>query len=233
MDNAQQVEFQRHYYAATAGAYSDKHNSVGDDHDRALRLLFAWAPMLGVRTLLDVGAGTGRVHRAAPAFVEVTGVEPVAALRLQGHNMGIPADRLLDGDATALAFPENSFDLVSECGVLHHVADDQRAVDEMCRVARVGVFISDSNNYGQGSAPVRLAKRVLRRAGLWPAADFIKNGGKRYFISEGDGLAYSYSVFDSLPRIRRKFPNVYFLGVKANGANLLATAPHLAVLCLR
>ena len=233
MDDAQQVDFQRRYYTATAGAYSGKHNAEGDDHDRALRLLFAWAPMLGVRTVLDIGAGTGRVHRAAPPSVDVTGIEPVAALRLHGHNTGIPADRLLDGDATALAFPDNSFDLVSECGVLHHIADDERAVDEMCRVARMGVFISDSNNYGQGTAPVRLAKRALRRAGLWPLADFIKNGGKRYFISEGDGLAYSYSVFDSLPRIRLKFPNVHFLGVKADSANLLGSAPHLAVLCLR
>lgn len=232
MDSAGQVDFQRRYYAATATGYSGKHNSEGDDHDRALRLLFAWAPLLKVRTVLDIGAGTGRVHRAAPDM-DVTGIEPVAALREQGHRAGIATDRLLDGDATALAFSDNSFDLVTECGVLHHIANDEKAVEEMCRVARIGVFISDSNNYGQGSAPVRLAKRTLRRAGLWPLADFIKNGGKRYFISEGDGLAYSYSVFDSLPRIRRKFPSVHFLGVKASGANLLATAPHLAVLCLR
>ena len=32
---------------------------------------------------------------------------------------------------------------------------------------------------------------------LWKAFDYVRTRGKRYQISEGDGLFYSYSVYDS------------------------------------
>jgi hypothetical protein len=44
----------------------------------------------------------------------------------------------------------------------------------------------------------RLVKLVLGHCGLWPAANFLKTGGAGYTISSGDGLSYSYSVFDSV-----------------------------------
>jgi hypothetical protein len=32
---------------------------------------------------------------------------------------------------------------------------------------------------------------------LWAAYNYLRTGGKGYRITEGDGLAYSYSVYDS------------------------------------
>jgi hypothetical protein len=75
-------------------------------------------------------------------------------------------------------------------------------VAEMLRVARKAVFVCDSNRFGQGSMAARLFKLFLYKAGLWRTFNYIRTGGKGYMITEGDGLAYSYSVYDSLKLIQ-------------------------------
>jgi hypothetical protein len=56
---------------------------------------------------------------------------------------------------------------------------------------------------GQGSLPLRLLKHAIFSLGLWSVADWIKTKGKGYTLSEDDGLAYSYSVYQSLKTLRQ------------------------------
>ena len=101
----------------------------------------------------------------------------------------------------------------------------------MVRVAKVGVLISDSNCYGQGSVLMKIAKHALWRCGLWRAADFVRTRGKGYQFNEKDGVFYSYSVLDSLDLVKAKFPNLYFLtGQPTGSAWLPFSARGIAVL---
>jgi ubiquinone/menaquinone biosynthesis C-methylase UbiE len=229
-----EIETQRSYYATTAAAYDDMHVSEHDEHGLALHLLAALVEFHGVRSILDIGSGTGRamlfLKRRCPGL-RVAGVEPSVALREVAYAKGVPRDDLADGDACALGFSDGAFDVVCEFGVLHHIRDDLQAVCEMARVARTGVFISDSNNFGQGSLLLRAIKQGLHRTGLWPLADYLKTRGKGYTFSEGDGLAYSYSVFESLKAIAPKFPFVTYLNTQGTGENLYRSAGHVAVYC--
>lgn len=68
---------------------------------------------------------------------------------------------------------------------------------EMLRVAKKAVLISDSNRFGQGLRAARLIKLGLYKSKLWTAYNYVRTSGKGYQITEGDGLAYSYSVYDS------------------------------------
>jgi hypothetical protein len=68
----------------------------------------------------------------------------------------------------------------------------------MLRVSRKAVFLSDENRFAHGSMLFRWAKLALCKAGIFRAAYQLKTSGKGYRFSEGDGLAYSYSVFDSI-----------------------------------
>ena len=70
-------------------------------------------------------------------------------------------------------------------------------VKEMLRVARRAVFLSDANRFGQGSKLSRALKLLLCKGRMCGMANWVKTGGKGYTFSEGDGVAYSYSVFDS------------------------------------
>ena len=71
----------------------------------------------------------------------------------------------------------------------------------MLRVARRVVVIADSNRFGQGSWPAKLFKLFLYKVGLWHTFNFVRTRGTHYQISEGDGLFYSYSVYDSYDQI--------------------------------
>lgn len=230
------AELQRRLYAESAGSYDALHDSIDREHLMALSCLSGLIGFTGSSTLLDVGAGTGRsmLHlREEHPALQIKGIEPVKELRDIATDKGVQRDALIEGDATALQFADASFDLVCAFGILHHIKDHEKAVSEMLRVAKKAVFISDSNRFGQGSAGARLLKIALWHLGLWRAFDFIKTRGKGYTITPGDGLAYSYSLFDDLPLIRRCSRSVHFFATRTSGPSLYRQASHLAVLAIK
>lgn len=203
------IERQRAYHAQTALQYDDMH--MEPEHLLALHLLAGFIELNGIRSVLDVGAGTGRamgwLKRRFPNLV-VKGVEPVDQLREQGYAKGILLEDLVSGDGYALPFDAGRFDLVCEFAVLHQVEHPDRVVREMSRVASRMVCISDCNFMGQGPAWLRIVKFMSYVVGLWPAAYWIKPRGKRYAYSEGDGVAYSYSVYQSLSDLRQRWNDI-------------------------
>lgn len=99
------VEMQRSYYAATAASYERTHIKDEDEHFFALSFLVASLDYLGVRTILDVGSGTGRAIRYIKARrpeLRIVGIEPVRELREVGYSHGLSEEELIDGDATEL-----------------------------------------------------------------------------------------------------------------------------------
>jgi ubiquinone/menaquinone biosynthesis C-methylase UbiE len=182
-----------------------KHEGVDDPEGR--RLILSVLHSLEIRSLLDVGSATGRGLKdfaAALPGALVCGAEPVSALVQEGVAAGITETvALLQASGEALPFAGGSFDVVSEFSILHHVPHPSVVVKEMLRVARRAVVIVDCNRFAQGSWPARLFKLFLYKIGLWYAFNFVRTKGKRYQISEGDGLFYSYSVYDSYDVVAR------------------------------
>ncbi len=92
--------------------------------------------------LLEIGVGLGADHqRFAEAGARLTGID--LTKRAVGHTQrrldlfGLKSD-LRVGDAEALPFADESFDVVYSWGVLHHSPDTRRAIDETWRVLRRG-----------------------------------------------------------------------------------------------
>lgn len=228
-----EVAVQREYYRRTAEEYHNKQLQSVGEHDFARAFMLSMIGFLGVRSVLDIGCGTGRGMqqiKAAYPEVKVIGIEPADGMREIGYQEGLSREELIDGDAQKIAFGDGEFDLVCEFGALHHMPDPHKAVREMLRVSRKAIFISDGNNFGQGGAAGRTVKQMLRALHLWKAADFVKTRGKGYAISEGDGLYYSYSVFDDYAQIAKACKSVHLMNSTAAGANLYRTATHIALL---
>jgi ubiquinone/menaquinone biosynthesis C-methylase UbiE len=230
------VAIQRAYYRETADTYDAGHAWEEEPFNLSLALLSAAVNTLKITTVLDVGSGTGRALlalKAAHPQVRCTGIEPSAELRERGYSKGLPRDTLIDGDAERLSFRDGAFDIVCAFAVLHHVPRPKLAVSEMLRVARRAIFIADSNNFGQGNAITRLIKQIINAAGLWPLADLVKTRGKGYTISDGDGLAYSYSVFNNYKQISSACERVHCINTTAAGPNLYRSAPGVALLGIK
>jgi ubiquinone/menaquinone biosynthesis C-methylase UbiE len=201
------AERQREYYARTAQSYEAVHVCDGDEHAFALRHIAFYLDWIGAGTVLDTGCGTGRAIRLLRERlpgVTFRGNDPSGALlEVAVRDHGIPAQALDCCRSEELPYGDSSFDAVTAIGVLHHVARPERVIAEMLRVARLAVFISDCNTYGQGHRVARLGKRLLSGARLLTAANWVRRGGHDWLYSEGDGIAYSYSVFDSIPHLRQ------------------------------
>ncbi len=192
---------QREYYTETAARYDAMHANEGGGDAAQNQFILAMLRMAGVESLLDVGSATGRGLTDFAAGLPgalVCGVEPVAALLKQAQDAGVlQSVPLVRGTGESLPFGDGSFDAVCEFSILHHVPNPSKVVGEMLRVAQKMIVITDSNRFGQGSLPARWFKLLLYKAGLWGTFNYIRTKGRRYQISEGDGLFYSYSVYDS------------------------------------
>jgi ubiquinone/menaquinone biosynthesis C-methylase UbiE len=196
---------QRRYYERTAGEYDSAHGHEREpEHRIALTRIVEALNRIGAKRVLDVGSGTGRGigYLLADGGFDVHGIEPVPALIERAVENGIPRERLTQGSGERLPFDDGSFDAVLAIGVLHHVPDADAVIAEMQRVARRAIFISDANRFGRSGAALGLFKLLLAKTRVWPLAFRVRTLGKGYVVTEGDGVAYSYSVYDSVGRFR-------------------------------
>ncbi len=101
------------------------------------------------KTFLDVGCGYGKWGFLLKKYADPTQPRHVTGLDLfEPHVKALQADGIYDevhvGDATALPFPDKSFDTVIACEVLEHLPREQGEVliRELRRVARLCFVVS-------------------------------------------------------------------------------------------
>lgn len=93
----------------------------------------------GDERALDVGTGAGALALAlAPLVREVVGLDPVPELLELARARTLPNSEFVEGDGTAMPFPDGSFDLAGTHRTLHHIERPDLVVAEMARVTRPG-----------------------------------------------------------------------------------------------
>lgn len=107
-------------------------------------------PVQSGQTLLDVGCGTGLfLKSAAGSGLKTTGLElSDSALALARQNS--PTSTLVQGEGEHLPFEDKSFDYVCCLGTLEHMADPDKGLAEMVRVAKDGArffIVVPNDNY--------------------------------------------------------------------------------------
>lgn len=136
----------------------------------AQRVVLPWA-LQGTEPAghaLEIGSGSGAMAeqlllRHPDLRVTVTDVDPAmvdaAAERLERFGGRAATEKV---DATALPFPDDSFDLVLSFVMLHHVIDWEGALREAVRVVRPGGRVVGYDLVA--STPFRLLHQVERAA---------------------------------------------------------------------
>lgn len=223
------------YYSRNAISYDASQLHVDDEHYCALMFLRGVIADRQWQSMLDVGCGTGRalvyLKDAFPGM-DLTGVEPVDALREKAMEKDLLASQIIKGDGRALPFSDNSFDCVTAFGILHHVEHPEIVITELLRVARKAVFISDHNIYGWGSRKTRLFKLVIRKMLGFSALKLTMTKGKGYHDTDYDGIFYPFSLFDHMPQLVSHSQRCSLISTKGKPVDLYSEASHIAVLAL-
>jgi SAM-dependent methyltransferase len=115
---------------------------------------FGRLPISPGTRLLDLGCGAGRHafeagRRGAEVFAldtdhgELKQVAAIAAAMAEACELQAPASiTAAAGDATAMPFRDNSFDIVIAAEVMEHIRADQLALAEIARVLRPGGIVA-------------------------------------------------------------------------------------------
>lgn len=127
-------------FGATAERYrTSSYHSDAPDLD-ALRQA---ARLQGTEKVLDIGTGTGHTAIAVAAgAAQVTGLDLTPAMLDQARDLarerGLDNVRFDEGDAQAMSYADDSFDLITCRVCAHHFADPVAVVAETARVVRPG-----------------------------------------------------------------------------------------------
>lgn len=106
--------------------------------------LFERLPLRPDDLVLDVAAGTGHVaRRLAPKIRTVVALDATRAMLEQGRDQAPPNVLFVQGDAAALPFLDDSFDVVVTRFAVHHFEDPAVQLAEMRRVSRGRLAVAD------------------------------------------------------------------------------------------
>ncbi|MBI1817914.1 MAG: class I SAM-dependent methyltransferase [Deltaproteobacteria bacterium] len=111
-----------------------------------------------VRSLLDVGAGSGFSSSYYPAAIRVAACDYAPGMLVSN-----PVRDRLVCSAYALPFSDSQFDAVSCWELLHHLDEPTTAIREMLRVARRRVIIFEPNRVNPGHIWLGLTRKNERR----------------------------------------------------------------------
>lgn len=139
--------------------------------------------------ILEVGVGTGLSLGMYPEDVKVVGIDlsqdmlKHAQARLTLEPL-VQVEALLQMDAQAMTFPDNSFDSVVAMYVASVVPDPRKLVDEIRRVCKPGGKIIFLNHFQNKNPIVRKAESVIQLVAKYigfhpdfPLSQFLEETG--------------------------------------------------------
>lgn len=148
------------------------------------------------KKVLDVGSGNGYVlSKYAIEGADVYGVDITQAgidlCKARFDLLGLSGIFQV-ADAQSLPFPDNTFDCVCSMGVLHHVPDTQKALDEIFRVLKPGGRLIVMF-YHRHSAKYQIKYRV------W---SWFTGKSMQQLVNEFDGVGNPKGVVSSRSELR-------------------------------
>jgi ubiquinone/menaquinone biosynthesis C-methylase UbiE len=181
----------------------------------------------GDERALDAGTGAGALALAlAPLVREVVGIDPVPELLALGRERAaaLANVELVEGDATALPFPDASFDLTATLRTLHHVPHPERVLAELTRVTRPGGRMLVVDQLGPADPLEAIAVDRFERARDTSHTRLLPEADLRHLF-EANGLVLLRERYDD--ERRELGPYLDLAGCEGAGREeALRLAPH-------
>lgn len=114
--------------------------TLGFFYREKMRAIHQIAPDVAFTTILEIGGGQSGLTAMLYPNAHITNIDlnPEYASAVCNQQERV---QFVCGDATALPFPDNSFDAVTMFDLIEHVPDDKKAMQEALRVLRPGGFL--------------------------------------------------------------------------------------------
>jgi len=152
---------------ALAARYEDWYSGPGSRADALEKELLRKLLIPSVKTILEVGSGTGHFTRwFRDIGLFAVGIDPSAAMLAEASRRN--GVTYIKADAVSLPFADRTFDGVAIVTTLEFVSDPLQVLKEACRVARQELLLGVLNRHS-------ILTWRLRRSGkpLWKAAHFF------------------------------------------------------------
>jgi SAM-dependent methyltransferase len=164
------------------GKYRSRNPLVRHLVGRFLRRISELAATERPRRILEVGCGEGIVMAALAARLPGTRFDGLEfdETALEGARARCPGATLVRGDACALPFGDQSFDLVVCLEVLEHLPEPARALRELRRVSRAGSLLSVPHEPFFRLGNLLRGKNLAR---LGDPSDHLQHWGAREFAA--------------------------------------------------
>lgn len=128
------------------------------------------------KTLLECGSGTGKISAMVAQNRGATHLLDYSSRALEFSRLFFNAHKLngvfVEGSIFSIPYPDNSFDVVWNSGVLEHFPEEKQiaALSEMRRVCRAGGMIIAFNPFSKAYI-YRIGKYFAEKCDLWPFGD--------------------------------------------------------------
>jgi ubiquinone/menaquinone biosynthesis C-methylase UbiE len=173
-----------------------KHAKHGIEHvERLLR----YVNLKENQNYLEVGCGNGHIckHLARKYHLNVTGtdVDPEMIHFATENIEDIPHIRFLEMDATKMPFEDKEFDIVLSFGVMHHIGNWEKALEEISRVLKPHGFLI-FGDLAYSRVITRIFRPIAKNYGVYTIDDiinFLKRENFEIIHKEGSkGLIMKY-----------------------------------------
>jgi phosphatidylethanolamine/phosphatidyl-N-methylethanolamine N-methyltransferase len=149
-------------YSNYAGVYDRLFGRVFQDSREAVVRNLSIQP---AERVLEVGVGTGLCLPLYPAHCEITAIDVSQAMLQKAaarvKEQGLSNVELLQMDAGAMTFADDSFDLVIAAYVVTAVPDYRKLMSEMVRVSRPGGRLVLLNHFTQTSPMIAAVEKAI------------------------------------------------------------------------
>jgi ubiquinone/menaquinone biosynthesis C-methylase UbiE len=175
---------------------SQKHAERGIEH---VERLLPYVDLKENQNYLEVGCGNGHTckYLASKYHLNVTGtdVDPEMIQFAKGNIDDIRSIRFLEMDATKMPFEDSEFDIVLSFGVIHHIGNWQKALEEISRVLKPqGFLIFGDLAYSRFTT--RIFQPILKNYGVYTIDDIThclgRNGFEIIHKEEPKGIIMKY-----------------------------------------
>lgn len=170
MSTSNSAEQVRELFGREAQQYDRRHYGSGyrtyiSDRQELIAATFGSLSIAKDARVLDVGCGPGRfLQFAATAGARVTGLDSsLDMLRTSRKRLGERA-ALVRGDALALPFPAESFDVINCAGLIEYLPNPHILLAEFARISKPGgwVMVSSTNRRSPAFALAPLINATRR-----------------------------------------------------------------------